>query len=44
MKILLIHQNMPGQYKHIAKELAKDPNNEVVFITKEGRPDIEGVK
>lgn len=44
MKILLIHQNMPGQYKHIAKELAKDPDNEVVFITKEGRPDIEGVK
>lgn len=44
MKVLIIHQNMPGQYKHIAKELAKDPSNEVVFITKEGRPDIEGVK
>jgi glycosyltransferase involved in cell wall biosynthesis len=44
MRILIIHQNMPGQYKHIAPALAKDPENEVVFITAPGRPDIPHVQ
>ncbi|MCD6035007.1 MAG: glycosyl transferase, group 1 [Rickettsiales bacterium] len=35
MKILFIHPNMPGQYKHLAPAFANDPNNEVVFVTKE---------
>lgn len=35
MKVLFIHQNMPGQYKHLAPALAKDPNNQVVFLTTE---------
>ncbi len=39
MKILFIHPNMPGQYKHLARILAEDKNNKVVFITKE-KPDI----
>lgn len=39
MKILFIHPNMPGQYKHLARIMAEDPNNKVVFITKE-KPDI----
>ncbi len=43
MKILFVHQNMPGQYKHLAPALAKDPANEVAFITKEGKPDIPGI-
>ena len=39
MKILFIHPNMPGQYKHLARVMAQDPANQVVFITKE-KPDI----
>lgn len=35
MRILFIHPNMPGQYKHIARVLAEDKNNTVVFITKQ---------
>jgi len=32
MKILFIHQNFPGQYKHLAARLSKDPGNQVVAI------------
>ena len=34
MKYLFVHQNMPGQYKHICQRLAADKDNTVVFITK----------
>ncbi|MBC2776022.1 glycosyltransferase family 4 protein [Parasphingopyxis marina] len=34
MKILFIHQNMPGQFKYLAPELAKNPNNTIAFLTK----------
>lgn len=34
MKILFIHPNMPGQYKHLCRAFADDPRNTVVFITK----------
>jgi glycosyltransferase involved in cell wall biosynthesis len=34
MKILFMHPNMPGQYKYLCPEFAKDPANQVVFITK----------
>lgn len=44
MKILFIHQNCPGQYKHLARALADKPENEVVFITKPGKPDVPGVR
>lgn len=43
MKILLIHPNMPGQYKHLAKVLGADPANQVVFITKPRNVSIPGV-
>lgn len=43
MKILFIHQNMPGQYKHIAPLMAADPNNEVVFITRPTKVTIPNV-
>lgn len=33
MKILLVHQNFPGQFKHLVKELLKDARNEVVVFT-----------
>ncbi|MBQ9245778.1 glycosyltransferase [bacterium] len=33
MKILFLHRNFPAQFKYLATELAKDTNNEVVFVT-----------
>lgn len=46
MRVLIIHPNFPGQFKHIARALAQDPNNEVVFACnpKEGVENIPGVK
>ena len=44
MKVLFVHQNCPGQFKHLAPLLASDPNNEVVFITQKGKPTPKGVK
>lgn len=43
MKILIIHPNMPGQYKHLVKVLAADSTNQVVFITKPKNLTIPGV-
>lgn len=34
MKILFIHPNMPGQYKHLARVYGASPEHQVVFITK----------
>ena len=33
MKILFIHRNFPAQFKFLATELAKNPENEIVFLT-----------
>lgn len=33
MKILLVHQNFPGQFKHVYPILAADPANQVVIFT-----------
>ncbi|WP_353861985.1 glycosyltransferase family 4 protein [Azospirillum formosense] len=44
MNIVFIHQNMPGQYKHLAARLAEDPANKVVFITKRNDRDIPNVR
>ncbi len=43
MKILMLHQNMPGQFKHLAPTLAR-AGHEVVFITKRKTIDIPGVR
>ncbi|MDD2884354.1 MAG: glycosyltransferase family 4 protein [Dechloromonas sp.] len=44
MRYLFIHQNFPGQFRHIAKALADDPINQVVGIGEaknlSGRPSI----
>jgi glycosyltransferase involved in cell wall biosynthesis len=32
MRYLFIHQNFPGQFRHVAKVLADDPGNEVIGI------------
>lgn len=44
MKYLFVHQNMPGQYKHICQRLADDKANTVVFITKREGIELPGVK
>jgi len=44
MKIAFIHQNCPGQFKHLAPFLAANKDNEVVFITQPGKPTPPGVK
>jgi len=43
MKVLFIHQNMPGQYVHIARHLAHS-GHEVAFITQPRAAQIAGVR
>jgi hypothetical protein len=43
MKILFVHQNMPGQYRHLAPALAAMPGNEVVFVTQRRGISLPGV-
>ena len=40
MKILLVHQNFPGQYLHLAAQ----PGNEVVFFTQRQGASLPGFK
>jgi len=44
MKLLFIHQNCPGQFKHLAPRFAADDRNEVVFITHPGKPELANVR
>lgn len=44
MRLLFVHQNCPGQFKHLAPAMAASPNNEVVFITQPKKPDVPGVR
>lgn len=45
MKVLIIHPNFPGQYKHIARVLGSHPENKVVFACKPKQTgDIHGVR
>jgi glycosyltransferase involved in cell wall biosynthesis len=43
VKILFIHPNIPGQYKHLCRVMAEDTNNTVVFITKPRSVNIPNV-
>lgn len=43
MRILFVHQNMPGQFKHLAPALAR-AGHEVVFLTKRGDVALPGVR
>ena len=36
MKILFVHQNFPGQFRHLASALAANPGNEVLALTMQG--------
>ena len=44
MKILFIHQNCPGQFKHLAPHFAADERNEVAFITHPNKPNLPNVR
>ena len=44
MKILFIHQNFPGQFKHLAAHYGARPEHEVWFITKRKTATIKGVR
>lgn len=44
MKIIFMHQNMPGQFKHLAARLAQNPDNQVVFIAKRKDREIPNVR
>jgi glycosyltransferase involved in cell wall biosynthesis len=44
LNILFLHPNMPGQFKHLAPALARNPANRVVFVTKRSNVEIAGVE
>lgn len=44
MKVLFIHQNFPGQFRHIAAHLAKQPDYQVLAIGRDMAPGLPGVK
>ncbi|HET9628184.1 MAG TPA: glycosyltransferase family 4 protein [Novosphingobium sp.] len=43
MKILFVHQNMPGQFKHLAPAMAR-AGHDVVFLTQRADVDLPGVR
>ncbi len=43
MRFLFIHQNFPGQYQHVVRHLADQPENQVVFITQGNDNEMVGV-
>lgn len=43
MKALFVHQNCPGQFRHLLAALRREGGHDVVFLTRAGRPDIPGV-
>ena len=42
-RILLLHQNFPGQFKHLARNLTADPNVQMLAIGRETAPGMEGM-
>jgi glycosyltransferase involved in cell wall biosynthesis len=43
MRVLFLHSNFPAQYRHIAVNLAQNPNNQVVFGTKNREINLSGI-
>lgn len=44
MKILFLHQNAPGQFRHLAPHLARDDRNDVVFLGQGARPALDRIR
>lgn len=44
MRILIIHQNFPGQFRALARNLANDPNVSLAVIGKQGCPGLPGMR
>ncbi|MFT4962078.1 MAG: hypothetical protein ACI92Z_003174, partial [Paracoccaceae bacterium] len=45
MKLLFVHQNMPGQYRELISWLASQNKHEIVFLTqRKNPPQIKGVQ
>ncbi|MGA1264300.1 MAG: glycosyltransferase [Prochlorothrix sp.] len=44
MNILFLHRNFPAQFRHLATQLAQDPKNRVVFLTKRPEGELKGVE
>ena len=44
MRILLLHPNFPGQFRHLAVALARDPQHQVVFGTMRPDGQLPGVR
>lgn len=44
MKIALVHQNFPGQFKYLLPALLKNPANQVVALTIKDCPEISGLR
>ncbi len=43
MKYLFVHQNFPGQYRHVVRHLASQPQNETFFLTQPNDNAMPGV-
>ncbi|PZP86270.1 MAG: glycosyl transferase family 1 [Azospirillum brasilense] len=43
MKLLFLHPNMPGQYKHLARAFGEEGGHEIYFVTKHRTAEIPGV-
>jgi glycosyltransferase involved in cell wall biosynthesis len=44
MRVLFVHQNFPGQFRHIAAHLAQQPGVEVLAIGRDTAPGLPGVR
>jgi glycosyltransferase involved in cell wall biosynthesis len=44
MRVLFVHQNFPGQFRHIAAHLAKQPGVDVLAIGRDTAPGLPGVR
>lgn len=43
MRVLFVHQNFPGQFRHLALHWAANPNNQVVSIGQKQAPGLNGI-
>jgi glycosyltransferase involved in cell wall biosynthesis len=44
MRILFLHSNFPAQFRHLANALAKNPQHQVFFGTKQAKGSLPGVR